>query len=181
MKQLKIIACVLIPALTPQVASAEAVAEAIVRQLRALGYSEFDVSRTFLGRERIVARSKTRSREIVVNPRTGEILRDFQKGGFGLMSDPILGGKKEKADVALAGEKGTPGKGLGNSGKGSSDNGTSGNGTSGNGNSGNGNSGNGVGNGTGNADSSGNGNAGGNGNGNAGGNGNGNGNGRGGS
>lgn len=171
MKHLKIIASVLIPTLAPQVASAEAVAEAIVRQLRALGYSEVDVSRTILGRERIVARTKTRSREIVVNPRTGEILRDFQKGGFGLASDPILGAKKEQADVAQAGDKETPGQGRGNS-----DKDTSGKETSGNGNSGNG-----VGNGTGSADSSGNGNAGGNGNGNAGGNGNGNGNGRGGS
>lgn len=176
MKHLKIIASVLIPTLAPQVASAEAVAEAIVRQLRALGYSEVDVSRTILGRERIVARTKTRSREIVVNPRTGEILRDFQKGGFGLASDPILGAKKEQADVAQAGDKETSGQGRGNS-----DKDTSGKETSGNGNSGNGNSGNGVGNGTGSADSSGNGNAGGNGNGNAGGNGNGNGNGRGGS
>jgi hypothetical protein len=49
----------------------------IVRELRALGYAEVDVSRTMLGRARVYARSADAEREIILNPRTGEILRDL--------------------------------------------------------------------------------------------------------
>ena len=56
---------------------ADGVTDAITRQLRQLGYSEITVTRTFLGRDRIVAASPTREREIIVNPRTNEILRDY--------------------------------------------------------------------------------------------------------
>ncbi len=57
----------------------------IVRQLKKGGYSIVDVSRTFLGRVRILASRKGGRREIIVNPSTGEILRDLwltrEKGG----------------------------------------------------------------------------------------------------
>ena len=57
----------------------------IVRQLKKNGYRIVDVSRTFLGRVRIVASRKGGRREIIVNPSTGEILRDLwltrEKGG----------------------------------------------------------------------------------------------------
>lgn len=56
---------------------ADGVTDTITRQLRQLGYSEITVTRTFLGRDRIVAASPTREREIIVNPRTNEILRDY--------------------------------------------------------------------------------------------------------
>lgn len=49
----------------------------IVSQLRAQGYSRIEVSRTFLGRTRIVATSDEIWREIVINPNTGLILRDY--------------------------------------------------------------------------------------------------------
>ncbi len=147
MKQLRVFICALAPVWGMTAASAGEIADEIVRQLRQIGYSEVDVTRTLLGRERIVARSKERSREIVVNPRTGEILRDFQKGGFGLASDPILGGKSKSATKSANSETGSPGN-------------------SGNASSGNGNNGAGNGNGNGNAGGNGNGNAGGNGNGN---------------
>jgi len=58
-------------------ARADEVTESIARQLRRQGYSEITVTRTFLGRDRIVATSPTREREIIVNPRTNEILRDY--------------------------------------------------------------------------------------------------------
>jgi hypothetical protein len=58
-------------------ALARSTTDSIVAALRAEGYSEIDVSRTLLRRVRIVARSARRRREIVLNPRTGEILRDY--------------------------------------------------------------------------------------------------------
>ena len=67
-------------------AFAETPAEAIERQLRTRGYKSIEVSRTWLGRTRIVARKSDVVREIIVNPRTGEILRDFWQGnGAGLL------------------------------------------------------------------------------------------------
>ena len=46
---------------------------AVARQ----GYVEFTVVRTLLGRIKIVALNGTTYREIVINPTTGEILRDY--------------------------------------------------------------------------------------------------------
>ncbi|MEL6587411.1 MAG: hypothetical protein AAFY65_03405 [Pseudomonadota bacterium] len=54
-----------------------AVREQVVAQLRAQGYRDIRVTRTFLGRLRIVARNGRHTREIILNPATGEILRDY--------------------------------------------------------------------------------------------------------
>lgn len=63
--------------------------EQVVAQLRAQGYSDIIVSRTLLGRARIVARDGTLRREVILNRATGEILRDFwepdDEGGRGLL------------------------------------------------------------------------------------------------
>lgn len=56
---------------------AEGVADGIVRQLRDQGYSTVTVKQTLLGRTRILAVGPEGQREIIINPRTGEILRDF--------------------------------------------------------------------------------------------------------
>ena len=56
---------------------AETVEESVVRQLRAQGFTEFEVERTLLGRLKIEAKNATIEREIVINPTTGEILRDY--------------------------------------------------------------------------------------------------------
>ncbi|MBO9477469.1 hypothetical protein J7382_07975 [Shimia sp. R11_0] len=56
---------------------AESRIEAIARHLRGQGYSDIEISRTWLGRARIEAQRGTVEREIIVNPRTGEILRDY--------------------------------------------------------------------------------------------------------
>ena len=61
-------------------ALAEPIDEVIVAQLQAQGYSQSTVTRTFLGRIRIDATLGDLRREIVLNPRTGEILRDYQGG-----------------------------------------------------------------------------------------------------
>lgn len=49
----------------------------IVRQLQGMGFARIDVSRTLLGRVRIVAAGSEGTREIILNPNTGEILRDL--------------------------------------------------------------------------------------------------------
>ncbi|MCE8515950.1 hypothetical protein KBY31_04435 [Ruegeria pomeroyi] len=59
---------------------AQTTTDTITRQLRAQGYTSVEVSRTLLGRARIVARRPGEQREIIVNPRTGEILRDYWQG-----------------------------------------------------------------------------------------------------
>jgi uncharacterized membrane protein YgcG len=61
-------------------AAADGFTDTIVRQLRAQGYSDVSVSDTWLGRTRIFAQSGNSEREIVLNPRTGEILRDIYIG-----------------------------------------------------------------------------------------------------
>jgi hypothetical protein len=81
-------------------ARAEPIDEVIVAQLRAQGYSQIVVTRTLLGRIRIDAALGGLRREIVLNPRTGEILRDYQGGtqmaaaGSG---DPVVAGTTSPA------------------------------------------------------------------------------------
>ena len=55
----------------------------ITDQLRGLGFEQIDVKQTLLGRTRIVARSAEGQREIILNPNTGEILRDFWQAAPG--------------------------------------------------------------------------------------------------
>lgn len=50
--------------------------EDIVRWLRGLGFDDVSTSRSLLGRVQIRATGAIGTRELVVNPRTGEILRD---------------------------------------------------------------------------------------------------------
>lgn len=68
-------------------ASADEVSDAISQQLRQQGYTDITVTRTFLGRDRILATSPTREREIIVNPRTREILRDYTETRDGAAGD----------------------------------------------------------------------------------------------
>ncbi len=66
--------------LTAGTAMARDVADTIVRQLRAQGYSDVTVTSTWLNRTRIHGRSSNAEREIILNPNTGEILRDLYVG-----------------------------------------------------------------------------------------------------
>ncbi len=61
----------------PLSAAAQSVEDQVVTQLRAQGFSEITVTRTWLGRLRFVAERDTLFRELVINPQTGEILRDY--------------------------------------------------------------------------------------------------------
>lgn len=114
-------------------AAAEQVSDAIARQLRQQGYTEITVTRTFLGRERIVATSPTREREIIVNPRTREILRDYTEARDGAGNDGTRRGLLD-----LFGTADTAGAGASGSGDGGSSDGDSGDGDSGDGDSGDG-------------------------------------------
>lgn len=57
-------------------ANANPIVDRVTQQLADQGYSRFEVSRTFLGRIRIEAYANGSEREVIVNPRTGQILRD---------------------------------------------------------------------------------------------------------
>lgn len=66
-----------VQALTALPSFAATFVEQVVSQLRAQGFEAIEVERTLLGRTRIAAVSADGSREIVLNPNTGEILRDL--------------------------------------------------------------------------------------------------------
>ena len=58
-------------------AQSATLAEAVVAELVAKGYSDVGITRTWLGRIVITAERDGRTREITLNPKTGEILRDY--------------------------------------------------------------------------------------------------------
>lgn len=58
-------------------ARADALQDSLVAQLEAQGYSSVTTRYTLLGRLQILADSPDGVREIVINPKTGEILRDY--------------------------------------------------------------------------------------------------------
>lgn len=72
----KIVICLALAG-TPQFAAAQSVQDQIVSQLRAQGFSEITLQRTWLGRVRVIAKRDDLRRELVFDPQTGEILRDY--------------------------------------------------------------------------------------------------------
>ncbi len=60
----------------------------LVSALRAEGYDQIRTERTLLKRIRIAAGRAGDRREIVIDPRTGEILRDYSRERNGEMSAP---------------------------------------------------------------------------------------------
>jgi len=65
------------------------VTSAWVRQLSLDGYEEIRISRTWLGRTRIVAERGEIEREIILNTRTGEVLRDYSRHEDGSLRLPL--------------------------------------------------------------------------------------------
>ncbi len=115
------------------------------RHLALEGYQDIRLSRTWLGRVRIVAEKSDREREIVINPRTGEVLRDLTRllgGGTGLppdLEDAVGSEEQEGGNSGSSSEN--SGSGSENSGSGSSNSGSgSSNSGSGSSNSGSGSS-----------------------------------------
>lgn len=70
------LALALAPA-SPILAEENPVEARLVASLTQQGYTIVEEGYTFLGRLRIVAQNDTLRREIVVNPGTGEVLRDY--------------------------------------------------------------------------------------------------------
>jgi hypothetical protein len=62
---------------TIDMALAESVSDRIFANLRAQGYFVVQQDRTWLGRIWVLARNKTVQREVVFDPTTGEVLRDY--------------------------------------------------------------------------------------------------------
>ena len=115
-----------VQALTALPSFAATFVEQVVSQLRAQGFEAIEVERTLLGRTRIAAVRADGSREIVLNPTTGEILRDLWTSKSGDVAGSINIGGNEP-------ENGNSGPGGGDSGGGGDDGGEGGSGHSGGG------------------------------------------------
>lgn len=94
-------------AFTPFVAAAQTVQEQIITQLTDQGFGDFEISRTFLGRVRVVTQSDQLQRELVFNPTTGEMLRDYWEPLAGSDSAPQIqladpGGRNSDNEAARA-------------------------------------------------------------------------------
>jgi hypothetical protein len=87
---------------------AESIPDQMVRHLREQGFAQITVKRTWLGRTRIVAVSGNITREIIIDPRTGEILRDLSRSASGaVVIDPFGSGSREdRVRTSLGGDTG---------------------------------------------------------------------------
>ena len=85
--------------LSASMALAGPVDDAIVQQLQNHGYTAIDVRKTLLGRVRIIAANKNRVREIILNPNSGEILRDYSSRRTRLL-EPLLRGIENNQGTA---------------------------------------------------------------------------------
>lgn len=89
--------------------------QAAIARLQAEGFRKIAAERTFLGRVRITAERRGQSREVVLDPRSGEVLRDLTR-----VSDSDGSGSGSSG----SGSSGNSGSGSGNSGSGSDDSGS---------------------------------------------------------
>ena len=95
MNRRRVMACLAAGLLTlgPMVAPvmAQDIGDVLVAQLRDQGFAVQSLETTWLGRLRILATRGGGQREIIVNPRTGEILRDIFTGhsGGATILDPV--------------------------------------------------------------------------------------------
>ncbi len=76
--------------LTAPMAFAQSYADQIVQQMSAQGFSDITVEITLLGRIRIKGHNGQGLREIIMNPNTGEILRDMWIDANGNAILPLL-------------------------------------------------------------------------------------------
>lgn len=105
-------------------AMASSFVDEIVRHLRALGFFDIQITTTWLGRTQIVAVRGDGKREIILNPRTGEVLRDMWAGADGRSGPSSLvdfdnnsgsGGDGEATDGSGTDDPDTDGPGSGDS------------------------------------------------------------------
>jgi hypothetical protein len=69
-------------AVLPAAAVAQTAEAQVIEQLKRQGYGRIEVYRTLLGRTRIVAVGARGRREIILNPSSGAILRDYEDRSF---------------------------------------------------------------------------------------------------
>lgn len=119
---------------TPALADHE---DDIIERLTEEGYDRIDVTRTLLGRVRIVAFKGRLQRELVLNPRTGEILRDIVTTRDDGSSTSTFAQGSKSGSAGSSGSSSGSGS-LGSSGSNSGSSGSSGSGSSGSGDSGSG-------------------------------------------
>ena len=145
--------------LTGAAAFAATYTDAVVSQLTKQGFYNIAVQTTLLGRVRILADRGDGQREIILNPRTGEILRDTWQASGSATTMPIIDDIKDESggDRSDGDGSGDDNPGSGGSGNSGSDNGAgqdnSGSGSDGDDHGGDDNSGNGGSQGGGNDDS----------------------------
>lgn len=105
---------------SPVQAVASTYEEAIIEQLMEQGFADVQVSKTFLGRLRFVASAGQQRREIVINPYTGEILRDYlyevTSDGRTRPSAPKIISTGNSGGSGTGGSTGGSGSGTGGSG-----------------------------------------------------------------
>jgi len=77
MQRRQILAGLLATLALPTAAIAQTAEEQVIDQLKRQGYRRITLGRTLLGRRRIVATGPRGRREIILNPSTGAILRDY--------------------------------------------------------------------------------------------------------
>jgi hypothetical protein len=99
-------------------AHAKSTEDSIVTELREQGFTRIEIRRTLLGRTRIVAESPAYEREIVLNPSSGVILRDFwtTRGGGGGDGPASLVGRPNNRDGGNRGASDNSGRGSSGSG-----------------------------------------------------------------
>ncbi|MCR9109936.1 hypothetical protein [Marivita sp. XM-24bin2] len=77
MQRRQIITGLLASVVLPATAFAQTAEDQVIDQLKRQGYRRITLGSTFLGRTRIVATGPRGRREIILNPSTGAILRDY--------------------------------------------------------------------------------------------------------
>ena len=99
-------------------ARASSTEETIISELRDQGFTRIEIRRTLLGRTRILAESPAYEREIVLNPASGVILRDFwtTRDGGGGKGPSSLVGRPNVRDGGNRGASDNSGRGSSNSG-----------------------------------------------------------------
>ncbi len=86
-------------------AQADGFSDGIVAQLTQQGFQNIATETTWLGRSRIVGSRVDGQREIIINPRTGEILRDLWTSADGVQTPyPILDDVGGKTGASGSGE-----------------------------------------------------------------------------
>ena len=100
----------------PKIAIRQTVQD-LVEELKVSGFTYIEIRRTFLGRARIIAYSATEMREVIMNPTTGEVLRDLALESTGDVPGNATSQASAASQANAAGENGNKGgNGKGNNG-----------------------------------------------------------------